>query len=81
MQTASDYEKLYFRDVSGVEDRGEDDQLDVCSEFRENIVKRIDGRYEVSVPWLPGAKLSNTNEMARRIRSRTSSKNSGEMKT
>ena len=35
----SDYEKLSFLDVLGVEDRGEDDQLDVCSEFRE-IVKR-----------------------------------------
>ena len=58
----------------------EDYQLDVCSEFPVNIVKRIDGRYEVGVPWLPGAKLSNTNEMARRIRSRTTSKNSGEMK-
>ena len=57
----SDYEKLYFLDVSGVEDRGEDDQLDVCSEFRENIVKRSDGQYEVGVPLLPGAKLSNTD--------------------
>ena len=39
----SDYEKLYFLDVLGVEDRGEDDQLDVCSEFREKIVKRSEG--------------------------------------
>ena len=29
----SNYEKLYFLDVSGAEDQGEDDQLDVCSEF------------------------------------------------
>lgn len=29
----SNYEKLYFLDVSGVEDQGEDDQLDVCPEF------------------------------------------------
>ena len=33
-----------------VEDRGEDDQLDVCSEFRENIVKRSDGQHKVGVP-------------------------------
>lgn len=72
---------MYFLDVSGVEDQREDDQLDVCSEFRGNIVKRSDGRYEVGVPWIPGGKLSNTNEMASRKHSRTSSKNSGETKT
>ena len=77
----SDYEKLYFLDVSGVEDRGEDDRLDVCSEFQENIVKRSDGQCKVGVPWFPGPKLSNTNEMASRKRLRTSSKNSGETKT
>ena len=51
-----------------VEDRGEDDQLDVCSEFRENIVKRSDGQHKVGVPWVLGAELSNTNEMASRKR-------------
>ena len=49
-----------------VEDRGEDDQLDVCHEFRENIVKRSDGQH--SVPWVLVAELSNTNEMASRKR-------------
>ena len=48
----SDFEKLYSLDVLGVEDRGEYDQPDVCSEFRENIVKRSDGRYEVGVAWV-----------------------------
>ena len=62
----SDYEKLYSLDVLGVEDRGEDDQLDVYSEFREHIVKKSDGRYKVGVPWVPGAELSNTNKMASR---------------
>ena len=51
-----------------VEDQGEDDQLDVCSEFRENIVKRSDGQHKVGVPWVLGAELSNTNEMASRKR-------------
>ena len=61
----SDYEILYSFDVLGVEDRGEDDQLDACSEFRETIVKRGDRRHEVGVPWpVSGAELSNTNEMA-----------------
>ena len=64
----SDYEKMYSLYVLGVEDRGENDQLDVCSEFRENIVKRSDGRYEVGVPWVSGAELSNTNEVASRER-------------
>ena len=35
----SDCEKLYSLDVLGVEDRGENDQLDVYKEFRENIVR------------------------------------------
>ena len=60
----SDYEKLYSLNVLGVEDRGENDQLDVCSEFRENIVKRSDGRCEVGVRWVLGAELSNTNKVA-----------------
>ena len=60
----SDYEKLYSLNVLGVEDRGENDQLDVCSEFRENIVKRSDGRCEVGVRWVSGAELSNTNKVA-----------------
>lgn len=62
----SDYEKLYSFDVLGVEDRGEVDQLDACSEFRENIVKRSDGQHKAGVPWVTGAELSNTNEMASR---------------
>lgn len=56
------------------------ENMSVCEE-KQNIVKRSDGRYEVSVPWLVGAKLSNTHEMASKNASRTSSKNSGEMKS
>ena len=47
---------------------GEDNQLDVYKEFQESISKRSDGRYKVGVPWIPGAKLSNTNEEPRRRR-------------
>ena len=39
------YERLYSLDVLGVEDRGEDDQLDVYMEFQESISNRSDGRY------------------------------------
>ena len=62
------YERLYSLDVFGVEDRGEDDQLDIYKEFQESISKRSDGRYEVGVPWIPGAKLSTTNEEPSRRR-------------
>ena len=33
----SDYEQLYNLDVLGVRERGEDDVLDVYTEFKENI--------------------------------------------
>jgi hypothetical protein len=57
----SDYEKLYTLDVLGVEDRGENDQLDVYQEFKENITRTDDGRYHVNVPWIPGQTLPNDN--------------------
>ena len=58
----SDYERLYNLDVLGVRDRGEDDELDVYTEFKENIVRKHDGRFEVNISWIPGAKLDGTNE-------------------
>ena len=64
----SDYDKLYSLDVLGVENRGEDDQLQVYEDFKENIVRRNDGRYEVSVPWITVSELSGTNEQASRGR-------------
>ena len=67
-KVVSDYEKLYSLDVLGVEDRGENDQLDVYKEFRENIVRQSDGRYEVKIPWIPGSELSETNESQSRKR-------------
>ena len=47
-------EMLYSLDVLGVEDRGEDDQPEVYSSFKESITRGVDGRYEVSVTWIPG---------------------------
>ncbi len=61
-------QQLYNLDVLGVEDRGENDQLDVDREFRENIVRDENGRYEVKVPWIPGTQLSETNEVQSRLR-------------
>ena len=45
----------------GVEDRGEDDQSDVYSSFKESITRGEDGRYEVSMPWILGSSLSSTS--------------------
>ena len=52
----------------GVEDRGEDDQSDVLSSFKENVKRGFDSRYEVSVPWIPGSSLSSTNKEPSRRR-------------
>ena len=68
VRETNEYERLYSLDVLGVEDRGEDDQLVVYKEFQESISEKIDGRYKVGVPWIPGAKLSNTNEEPSRRR-------------
>ena len=59
---SSDYERLYSLDVLGVRDRGEDDEFDVYTEFKEIVVRKPDGRYEINIPWIPGAKLDETNE-------------------
>ena len=67
-QEDQDSQQLYSLDVLGVEDRGENDQLDVHREFKENIVHDINGRYEVKVPWIPGTQLSETNETQSRLR-------------
>ncbi len=67
----SDYEQLCSLDVLGVEDRGEKDQSTVYAEFQENITRKEDGRYEVAVPWLPGAVLRSTNEEPSRKRCST----------
>ena len=63
-----DYERLYSLDNLGVRDKGEDDELDVWTEFKENVVRKPDGRYEVNIPWIPGAKLDETNEEQSRRR-------------
>ena len=61
-------EQLYSLDVLGVEDRSEKDQMEVLTDFRESVTRQEDGRYEVSIPWIPGARLYGTNEQPSRIR-------------
>ena len=59
MRELNDYEKL------GVEDRGENDQL---RDFKESVVRKQGGRYEVGFPWITGATLTNTNDALSRKR-------------
>ena len=59
-------ERLYSLDVLGVKDQGENDQFDVMRDFKENIARRDDGRYEVNFPWIPGVELTSTNEVLSR---------------
>ena len=68
LREVNDYEQLYSLDVLGVEDRGENDQMDILTEFRENITRQDDGRYQVAIPWIPGSKLTTTNEQPSRRR-------------
>ena len=58
----SDYENLYSLDVLRVEDKGENDHLDVYKEFRKNILRQSYGRYKVKIPWIPGSEFSKTND-------------------
>ena len=62
LRESSDYEKLYSLDVLVVEDREENNQLDIHSEFKENVCRTSEGRYKVNVPWIPRSKLTETNE-------------------
>ena len=68
LREVNDYEKLHSLDVLGVEDRWENDQFDVMRDFKENIARRDDGRYEVNFPWIPGVELTSTNEVLSRKR-------------
>lgn len=40
----------------------------MISRTRIAVSRRVDGRYEVSVPWIPGSSLSSTNEQPSRRR-------------
>lgn len=68
VKEVKDYERLDSLDMLEVKDRGENDQLDVMEDFKENITRRADGHYEVGVPWIPGSMLTSSNEEAGRKR-------------
>ena len=68
VRETNECEQLYSLDVLGVEDRSEKDQMEVLTDFRESVTRQEDCRYEVSIPWIPGARLYGTNEQPSRIR-------------
>ena len=68
MREVNEYDKLYSLDVLGIEDRAENDQLDVLRDFKESVARKQDGRHEVGSPWITGATLTNTNEALSRKR-------------
>jgi len=60
VREVSNYEQLHSLDALGVEDRGENDQLDMTCmhSLRKIFRKKMDGRYEVNIPWILGNQLS-----------------------
>ena len=49
--TPEDYMELCSLDVLGLEDRPEGDQTTVLEEFKEQLTRREDGKYETALPW------------------------------
>lgn len=60
--THSDYEQLCKLDVLGLEDKPENDQGQVYSEFKEQLVRNGQGWYETALPWRGNHPNLPTNE-------------------
>ena len=60
-----DCERLFSLGVLGVEDRG-DTNNEILNEFKENIVRKDDGRYKITFPWISGRTPTDTNEQQSR---------------
>ena len=72
----ADYERLCALDVLGLADNPTGDQCDVYEEFKEQLTRSSDGRYETVLPWkgdhpsLPSNRdgsLSRLNSLLRRL--------------
>ena len=62
-----DYIKIYSLDVLGLKDRPDGDQATVIEEFKEQLTKREDGKYETALPWKAShPKLPTNLNVARR---------------
>ena len=49
--TPEDYMGRFSLDILGLEDRPEGDQTTVLEEFKEQLTRREDGKYETALPW------------------------------
>lgn len=77
VNSAADYERLCALDVLNLSDSPEGDQENVYSEFKEQLTRSSDGRYETALPWkgdhppLPNNKngsLLRLNSLLRKLR-------------
>ena len=51
VNSAANYEHLCALDVLSLADSPTGDQEDVYSEFKEQLTRSLDGRYETALPW------------------------------
>ena len=65
----SDYENLYSLDVLRVEDKGENDHLDVYKEFRENILRQSYATIGIKLRSRRFLKVSSQRQMNHRAES------------
>jgi len=77
VNSAADYERLCALDVLGLADSPTGDLEDVYSEFKEQLTRSSDGRYETALPWkgdhppLPNnqnSSLLRLNSLLRKLR-------------
>ena len=63
----NEYRELYSWDVLGLQDGAEHSQETVYDEFKENITRTKEGRFQVKLPWIPNhPKLTSNEQPARR---------------
>ena len=65
VREVNDYERSYSLDVLGVKDRGKNDHLMSLRSSRMTSTRQEDGRYQVSVPWIPGSALTSTKRASK----------------
>ena len=64
----NEYRELYSWDVLGLQDDAEHSQETVYDEFKENITRTKEGRFQVKLPWIPNHPELKSNEQPARRR-------------
>ena len=71
---AADYKQLCKLDVLGIQDTAIGDQADVYKEFKEQLIRSVEGWYETGLPWkanhpsLPNNKVGSLRRLDSTIR-------------